>query len=94
MRIPERGRGGDAVLDELKGYRTVDVDWRDGKALAFVFHATEEATAVAERAYRMYLWENALDPTVFPSLLRIETEIVAMAAAHLRGDENVVGNGE
>jgi glutamate/tyrosine decarboxylase-like PLP-dependent enzyme len=36
--------------------------------------------------------ENALDPTVFPSLLHLENEVVGMARAHLRGDEHVVGN--
>jgi glutamate/tyrosine decarboxylase-like PLP-dependent enzyme len=40
----------------------------------------------------MYLSENALDPTVFPSLLRMENEVVAMAAAHLNGDAEVAGN--
>ena len=29
---------------------------------------------------------------MFPSLLRLENEIVAMARTHLNGDENVVGN--
>jgi glutamate/tyrosine decarboxylase-like PLP-dependent enzyme len=40
----------------------------------------------------MYLSENALDPTTYPSLLRIENELVRMIANLLRGDENVVGN--
>jgi len=92
MQIPERGQGRDEVLEELKGYRDGDISWRDGKALAYVFHADEEAAAVGERAYQMYLWENALDPTIFPSLMRFETEIVAMAAHHLGGDDQVVGN--
>ena len=92
MRIPEQGLGRDEVLGTLAGFREHDVRWRDGKALAYVFHASEEASALAERAYQMYLWENALDPTVFPSAMSFETQIVAMAAAHLRGDEQVVGN--
>jgi glutamate/tyrosine decarboxylase-like PLP-dependent enzyme len=40
----------------------------------------------------MYLTENALDPTTFPSTLRLENEVVGMVANLLRGDENVVGN--
>ena len=39
-----------------------------------------------------FLSENALDPTVFPSVLRFENELVAMAASHLNGDDEVVGN--
>jgi glutamate/tyrosine decarboxylase-like PLP-dependent enzyme len=40
----------------------------------------------------MFLTENALDPTVFPSTLRLENEVVGMVVNLLRGDENVVGN--
>ena len=45
-----------------------------------------------KKAYMAYLTENGLDPTAFPSLLKFETEVVSMAAAHLGGDEAVVGN--
>ncbi len=90
--MPTSSSTRDDVLSRLEGFRDRDVKWRDGKAFAYVFHASEEAAMVAERAYQMYLWENALDPTVFPSTLRFETEIVAMAAHHLRGDDDVVGN--
>src|SRR5262249_27286360 len=47
---------------------------------------------VIKKAFMMYLSENMLDPTVFPSTLRLETEVVAMAANHLKGDADVVGN--
>jgi glutamate/tyrosine decarboxylase-like PLP-dependent enzyme len=40
----------------------------------------------------LYLTENGLDPTTFPSLLRLEIEVVRMVANLLRGDENVVGH--
>ncbi len=92
MRIPEHGSSRETVLSQLTEMRANDVKWRDGRAFSNVFHASEEAAAVAERAYQMFLWENALDPTIFPSALSLETEIVAMAADHLRGDDQVVGN--
>ena len=42
--------------------------------------------------YRAFMHENALNPLVFPSLRRFETEIVAMVAHMLHGDGGVVGN--
>lgn len=36
--------------------------------------------------------ENALNPMLFPQLLRFETEVVAMTASMLNGDSKVVGN--
>ena len=40
----------------------------------------------------MFLSENGLDPTAFPSLLRIENDLVGMAIAHLNGGGEAVGN--
>ncbi|CAI7990790.1 Sphingosine-1-phosphate lyase, partial [Geodia barretti] len=42
--------------------------------------------------YHAFLHENALNPMVFPSLARFETETVAMAAGMLHGNERVVGS--
>lgn len=92
MKIPAKGQRPAEVLGALDEYRKSDVDWKEGKVFGFVFHANEEATELVEEAFVKYMWENALDPTLFRSILRMETEIVAMCAAHLGGDENVVGN--
>ncbi len=90
--IPAHGRPAAALLGELAERRAGDVSWHDGKTFAYVFHASAEAARVAEQAVQMFLWDNALDPTAFPSLLALENEVVAMAAAHLHGGERVVGN--
>lgn len=91
MKIPEQGRSRDEVLADLERYRDNDMPWREGRTFGYVFDAGAEIDAVAKAAYTKYLSENALDPTVFPSLLRFENEVVAMARAHLRGDDEVVG---
>jgi glutamate/tyrosine decarboxylase-like PLP-dependent enzyme len=39
-----------------------------------------------------YMTENGLDPTAFPSLLKLETDVTRAVIDLLRGDENVVGN--
>jgi sphinganine-1-phosphate aldolase len=92
MRIPERGLSRAEVLGALEAYRADDMPWRDGRTWAYVYDPGREAEEVIKQAYMMYLSENALDPTVFPSLLRLENELVAMAAAHLHGDADVAGN--
>jgi glutamate/tyrosine decarboxylase-like PLP-dependent enzyme len=92
MPIPARGLGKESVLKRLEAFRAGDMPWRDGRTWAYVYDPGPEAEAVIKAAYTMYLSENGLDPTVFPSVLRLENEVVAMAAAHLGGDENVAGN--
>jgi len=92
MEFPESGMTRDQVLQQLKEYQKEDIDWRAGTTFGFVFHATEDATRIVEEAFHLYLWHNGLDPTVYRSLFRLETEVVAMARDHLRGDREVVGN--
>lgn len=91
MQIPKQGMKKDAVLEALESYRADDMPWREGRTFGYVFDAGREVEAVAKEAYTRFLSENALDPTVFPSLLRFENEVVAMARAHLGGDDDVVG---
>ena len=92
MRIPEKGQDRDSIFETLEDYRATDVDWRSGRTWGYIYDPGKEAVEVGKQAYMMFLSENALDPTVFPSLARIETELVAMAAAHVGGDKQVVGN--
>ena len=47
---------------------------------------------VAKEAYALYQSENALGPAAFPSLKRMETEVVAMALDLLNGPADGTGN--
>lgn len=92
MKLPSKGWSRDQVFQQLEQFRTDDVPWRSGRTWAYVYDPGKEAEEVIKDAYMMYLTENGLDPTAFPSTLRLENELVAMAAAHLNGDAEVVGN--
>ena len=92
MGIPSKGMQKEEIFKQMEAYRAGDMNWRDGRTWAYIYDPGPEAEEVIKRAYMMFLTENALDPTVFPSALRFENEIVGMAADHLHGDEEVVGN--
>ena len=92
MRIPEKGLTRAEVFERLESFRSADMPWRDGRTWAYIYDPGREAEGVIKDAFVSYLTENGLDPTVFPSALRMENEVVAMAIAHLNGDENVVGS--
>ena len=79
--LPRRGHAADEVLRALETLRGGDVDWAGGKVFSLVFDAGAEHRRLLERAYTAYFAENALNPTAFPSLRRMETEVVAMTAA-------------
>jgi sphinganine-1-phosphate aldolase len=92
MPLPKKGRPKEEIFAELERFKARDLDWQAGRVWAYVYNPGDEVREVVHRAYTMFLTENALDPTVFPSLLRLETEVVRMVADLLRGDENVVGH--
>jgi len=92
MQIPSRGLRRDEVFERLESYKAADMPWRDGRTWAYVYDPGREAEQVIKDAFGLFLSENGLDPTVFPSALRLENELVAMAARHLEGDADVVGN--
>lgn len=77
----------------IEAYRAQDLNTHGGRTWAYVYDSGRPDVAeVARAAYMMFLDENALDPTVFPSLLQLENELVAMSAHHLSGGPEVVGN--
>ncbi|MCB9788500.1 MAG: aspartate aminotransferase family protein [Deltaproteobacteria bacterium] len=90
MKLAAAGMGADALFEQMEGYRAHDMRWRSGRTFAYVYDAGEAVDAVARRAYLAFLGENAMDPTVFPSLMRFENELVAIGAAHLGGDPHEV----
>lgn len=49
-------------------------------------------STIVDMFYKAFLHENALNPLVFPSLRRFETETVAMVADMLHGDGCCVGS--
>lgn len=88
-----KGMGEDELFARLEEYRAGDLDTKGGRTWAYVYDpGRADIDRVAKRALVEFYDENALDPTVFPSLLRLENEVVGMARDHLRGDADVVGN--
>lgn len=92
MQIPKEGRSPDEIFAQMESFRTHDLKWREGRAWGYVYDAGHEVEAIAKKAYMMYLTENGLDPTSFPSLATLENQVVGMAREHLYGDAEVVGN--
>lgn len=92
MTIPMGGVDRDELYAMLESFKERDLAWRSGRVLAYTYGLDAEAEEVAKRAYMMYLGENGLDPTTFPSMHQLETRIVRMLADLLRGDDAVVGN--
>lgn len=92
MKIPEKGLTKEQVLGTLQAFKAHDMDWKSGKVWCYVYNPGDDTAKVVKEAYLSFLTENGLDPTVFPSMLKVETDVVRMLANLLHGDDNVVGH--
>ena len=71
--------------------RTRDISWRQGRAFSLAYFAGDEAIKVAEEAYRSFSGENALSTDAFPSLRKIQSEVVAMTGSWLGANQDSAG---
>jgi sphinganine-1-phosphate aldolase len=90
--LPTHSRTAKDVLAELAAMRSRDARWHDGRTFSLVYHDTDEHLQLLRDAYTMFLAENALNPMAFPSLRRMETDVVSMCVGILGGDDEVVGS--
>lgn len=90
--IPEHGAPWEETRARMLEMAAGDVKWRDGKAAVYVFNAGEDVERVQKEAYAMFASENGLGPAAFPSLARMEREVVANGLALLHGPEGAAGS--
>lgn len=91
MTLPEHGRSKEEILDELDALKANDVDWKSGRCFSYVYNAGEEVREVARAATEMYLSENALNTGAFPSLGRLQADVVHIVSDLVHGGSSAAG---
>ncbi len=86
MPLPPTGRSKDDLLAELEAKRAGDVRWQEGRTFGMVYDAGPEAHDVLEAVAAMFLHDNALNTLAFPSLGKIQSEVVGITADLLHGE--------
>ncbi len=79
--LPRTGRPKDELLRELEAAKAHDIDFKHGRVAGMVYLAPDDVYQVQREAYMAYFSENALSAKAFPSLGRMESEIVEMAGS-------------
>ena len=91
MPLPDAGRPAGEILADLEERAAGDVDWRSGRAFSLAYDAGDEVYDLAKEASARFLSTNALNPRAFPSLARMQSEVVEMVAALLHGGPDASG---
>ncbi len=89
--LPQRGTDWPGLRGQMQSMGEGDVKWRDGKAAVYVFNAGPDVEQVQKEAYALFQSENGLGPVAFPSLKRMEEEVVGFGLTLLHGPEDAAG---
>ena len=92
LSFPENGRSVAEILAQLESFKSEDVNWRGGKNFAYVYYAGKAELHLAQKAYATYFSENGLNPTAFPSLQRMEKEVLQMVKSLLHAPSTAEGS--
>ena len=90
--MQQKGFSHEEVLNELMNFTENDVDWRTGKVMTGLYDPGKDAHNLAVEAYTRFLPQNALYVNMYPSIGKLEKDVVTSVTELLRGDDEVVGN--
>lgn len=89
--LPDTGTAWPELQGQMDAYAAKDVAWREGKTAVYVFNAGPEVEQVQKEAYVRFMSENGLGPAAFPSLKRMEDEVVGFGLSLLHAPEGAAG---
>ena len=90
--FPRDGMSEFEILSQLQSFKANDLQWKKGRAFSYVYYAEQALTETLKKAYQLYFSENALNPSAFPSLLKMENEVVSMCLDLFNASEKSSGN--
>jgi sphinganine-1-phosphate aldolase len=91
MDLPKSGQPASRVLAELDELARKDVDWKAGRAFSLAYYAGPEVHALATEANARFHSTNALNTGAFPSLARMQSDVVSAVAGLLGGGGEAAG---
>jgi glutamate/tyrosine decarboxylase-like PLP-dependent enzyme len=91
MVLPETGEAWPALREALLAAKARDHSWRRGRMAVFFYYLDEALEQVGQEAYRLFWTENNLGQRAFPSLAKLEGEVVAMGLAMLHAPAGAGG---
>lgn len=90
--LPQIGTPWPELRDRMIAMGKGDVAWRDGRAAVYVFNAGPEVERVQKDAYTLFMSENGLGASAFPSLRDMEATVVGYGLSLLNAPEGAAGN--
>ncbi len=93
VRLPENGYDKDSILKELEEVTKEDLNPLTGKMFGHSYETGDNILReLSMKVYKAFMHKTMLDFTVYPSLVKLENEIVSMVLSIMHGEENSTGS--
>lgn len=92
MKIPKQGTSREDIVQKMHAFRDTDADAARSRLFSLVYSTRPDVLAVAKEAFTTFFSENALNPMAFPSLRRMETEVIEMTLDMMHAPEGAAGS--
>jgi len=90
--LPETPRPYAELLDRLQKWQKLDASGENGRHFAYIYDPDEtQFKEFVKNAYMIFWHENALNPTAFPALRKLEMDVIQMTARMLNAPSTAVG---
>ena len=93
VQLPSQGTSHELVLKRMQELCDGDAQkWQNGRVSGGVYHGGDAMLALQAKAYEMFSISNPLHSDLWPSVMRMESEVLSMTANMVNGgDSNVCG---
>ena len=92
-KLPEKGLPKEKILGVLSELASAENrSWEAGRVSGAVYHGEDELVSFLEKVHSIYSQCNPLHVDIWPSVVKLDTEIVAMCSSMMHGDERVRGS--
>lgn len=90
--LPAQGQDWPELKQALLDAKTRDYSWKRGRMAVFFYYLDEALERLQQEAYMTFWTENNLGQRAFPSLARLEGEVVEMALSLMQAPEGAAGS--
>jgi len=91
--LPEKGVPKEKILGILSELASAEnKGWEAGRVSGAVYHGEDELVSFLEKVFAIYSQCNPLHVDIWPSVVKLDTEIVAMCSSVMHGDGHVRGS--
>ncbi len=89
--LPAEGQDWPALKQALLDAKSRDYSWKRGRMAVFFYYLDEALERIQQEAYMTFWTENNLGQRAFPSLARLEREVIGMGLSLMRAPEGAGG---